>query len=294
MVGSMRCRAVVSALAMAAAACGSPTEPATPDPTTTEGDSAFTTGSGGGPPGTTTPMNPGTSTTTARDDTTTTSGPGGVTVIDESGGAEDSGVGMDDDMPLVTSIPDIKQGFVPAGTWVQLSGVAMTTDWAPASHGAVNEGFIQDLGGGPYSGILVRLSGASTDELSGDEVVVVGLVRQELGHRWILANDTHVIAKGAAPPIDPVILDVTTLAPFHPNFWAYEGMVVRLDDLIVTGQELGGEPILNDRVFISWQFYPGMVPLDPGAAVISVTGVQRLDPEQGLAIAPRQVDELSL
>jgi hypothetical protein len=42
---------------------------------------------------------------------------------DSSGGVEDSGFGMSDDMPLVADIPDIKRGEVPEGTWITIEQV---------------------------------------------------------------------------------------------------------------------------------------------------------------------------
>ncbi len=227
-------------------------------------------------------------TLTSTTGTSTSTGLGGGT-----SGAEDTDFGMDDDMPLLTSIPSIKEGTVPLGTLVQLCDVVLTTDSTDARLGSVGELYLQDPMGGAYSGIFVRTTGGPAKLIEGETVDIIGRVRAGVGYRFISAQQQAIFPSSEkSKPVVPELIEIDTLQPFHPNVSSYEGVVVELVDLTVTGQEQGNEPILQGQIYVDWRFYQATPPiLEPGISVFTVVGPLMITP-MGLAIGPRTPDDL--
>lgn len=133
-----------------------------------------------------------------------------------SGGADDTGLGMDGDVPLGATVFSIQQGEFEEYAFVSVVDLVATS---PVVAAAVGGGLIftaSDPAGGPYSGITVRVLGIP-GELSlvpGDQVTVVA----ELRARHIF-SELHaypewitVTGRGTQPPA--LELDAPTLLGF--------------------------------------------------------------------------------
>lgn len=224
------------------------------------------------------------------DGPTTSHGTGDVS--GSTGGVEDDGLGMDDDLPLVVDIPDIKDGSVAVGELVQVSKVRVITREAGASHGSLTELYVQDPEGGVRSGILVRLQAESGQQLQpGDEVSVVGIVRRADGIRYLLSAPEDLMLHGFAGELEPTVLETATLGAYGPFVRNYEGSLVRLYDVNVTGQRPSGEPVLDGVVHLDARFAGELPPLRQGQPLSEVTGALMITPP-GLAIGPRGRDEV--
>lgn len=146
-----------------------------------EGASEGTTTTGGGahdvdgdvpspPPATT-----GTTGTTSWDST----GSGGGS----TGGVEDTLFGMSDDMPLVSNIPDIKQGFVVPGMLVSIEQVLPTTTRASLGRDAWI--YVQDPYAEEHMGLRVVLQGSDAAPPEGHAVYLEGFVQHD-AQGWLL------------------------------------------------------------------------------------------------------------
>lgn len=241
---------------------------------------------------------PGTTTTTGGQDSSNEGGsdPEGDDTLDgggfdESGGAEETGFGMDDDMPLVTDIPDIKTGEVEVGTWVHIpDAIASTRD--VDYPGGWRELCIQDPDGGEYSGIVVVVPDTNEFFVPGDPVEVIGTVRQALGYVYVDATaDSIELTEDEWPQLVPVDLDVNTIFPFSPTLPPHQAVVVRLQNLKVTSVQPSGSAVLDDRVVVDQRYSGELPPLEVGDTLSEARG-PLLITDQGIAIAPRSGADL--
>lgn len=206
----------------------------------------------------------------------------------ESGGAEESGFGMDDDLPLVTSIPSIKEGMVEIGQYVLVEGALVSTTIAiDDDEGDTQELYAQDRRGGQYSGIAVRGLFSSNSIRPGSEVDLLGYVRIVDGQRFIDGTAMFVQQLDDPPAL---FVEASALAPGSLAVAAHEGVLVRLDNLKV-GIAPDGTTMLDTMIRLDPRFADDLPPLSPGDALAAVVGPLMLTP-QGLAIGPRSADDL--
>ncbi|MCX4247847.1 hypothetical protein [Paraliomyxa miuraensis] len=215
------------------------------------------------------------------------------TGMDSTGGFEDDGFGMDDDMPLVVKVPDIKEGQVAVGTLVELQKVRLITPKGSAPHGSLLEFYVQDPEGGARSGILVRIDGSlSLDLQPGDEATIQGVVRRADGIRYLLCGADDIVVTSWQGDLPPAVLEVGELVGNSPVIMDFEGSLVRIEDVDVTGTTSMGDPLLEGVLVLDDRFGEGLPVLGPGQALGSVTGALMITP-QGLAIGPRSGDDVT-
>lgn len=230
------------------------------------------------------------STTGTATSTSTDGGPGGGDTLDggdgpaDSGGAEETDFGMDDDMPLVTSVPSIKHGSIAAGTLVLIEDAIVTTPAGLADEGGA-ELYVEDREGGQYSGIVVR--GVHDDDLlqPGALVDVVGRVRDGIEHRFIEGEAYYFGDEPQPAPLE------TSIPAIGESLAAYEGVLIRLTNLKVS-EDTDGTPLLDFKLRLDSRFASDLPPLGPGDGLFSIVGVLMATP-QGLAIGPRSAQDLN-
>lgn len=204
-------------------------------------------------------------------------GEGGWTA---SGGGDSSGdppVGMDDDMPLAATIPEIQQGGLPVGSVVLLSGVVITTPLVPGVDG--HELFVQDPAGGAWSGLRVRVSENPLFETPrmGDAVDVVGRVIERAGFYALSVgprlDDLVPLGPGVPPP--SLVVAVDELRIDDPEGRAYEGIPIRVEGVVVTDADpCEGEFVIEHTARVDDRFAPARLPSPPaGSMLVAVEGV---------------------
>ena len=135
-----------------------------------------------------------------------------------------------------TTIYDIQQGMVTLGSLVTVedaiasSGLTWTDD---------NEAFffMQDSGGGAYSGIAVKvLNIAGLDIEPGDTVTVTGTYKEDFGMSVIeVADAAGVMVGGNGPaPAPELIADPASIATNGQAAEQWEGVLVRVENVTVT------------------------------------------------------------
>lgn len=201
----------------------------------------------------------------------------------ETGGDGDDGsgggtFGMDDDMPLATNVFDVQMGAVTPGELVSLSGVA-TTPSSPSETGGGFELFVQALEGGPFSGLRVRVPGFDPGALvsPGDAVAVVGRLRVQDGFYLVEVDGASAgLTPGdpVAPP-EPELVPADILDPENPDARPYEGVPVRIEQLVVVEADFcGSELRVGPTLRVDDRFAPDALPqLAEGATIVAIEGV---------------------
>lgn len=193
-------------------------------------------------------------------------------------GAEDTGFGMGDDMPLPFAVYDVQQGMVLPDELVVLSNVVITTPVAgsEALPGGF-ERFVQELDGGPYSGLRIASITANLDLAAvGDAVDVIGRIRAQDGYYLLeVESATDITVLGPETLPEPIVVSAVDLLPDNPMARAYEGASVRVDMATVTDDRpCDGEFILEDAVRVDDRFMPdALAAPTTGEILASVRGV---------------------
>jgi hypothetical protein len=203
---------------------------------------------------------------------------------DSSGGDGDDGsgggtFGMDDDMPLATNVYDVQMGTVNPGELVSMSGLVATTPATVTETGAGWEMFVQEPAGGPYSGIRVRVPGYDPGELVeiGHEVAIVGRLRVQDGFYLveIEGSGTALVPGDPMELPEPDVLSIEMLEPDDPVARQYEGVPVRVEEVVVIEAEpCEGEIAVGEALRVDDRFAPGALPeLAEGVVIVAVEGV---------------------
>lgn len=193
-------------------------------------------------------------------------------------GAEDTGFGMGDDMPLPFAVYDVQQGMAPLGELVVLSNVVITTPVADseALPGGF-ERFVQELDGGPYSGLRIASTTANLNLAGvGDAVDVEGRIRAQDGYYLLeVESVTDITVLGPQMLPEPIVVSAVDLLPDNPMARAYEGASVRVDMATVTDDDpCVGEFILEETVRVDDRFMPdALAAPTTGEILASVRGV---------------------
>jgi hypothetical protein len=193
-------------------------------------------------------------------------------------GAEDTTIGMGDDMPLPLTIGEVQHGVASNGTWVAITGVIAVTPSTPSEVLYGRELFVQDPMGGPWSGLrLVSDSFDLGDVIApGDEADVVGVVAMHDGFVALKLGGIDDVARTGAPGLPaPTIVALHELDPDGASARQYEGVVVQIGDATVTdAHPCVGELVLDHLVRVDDRFLPGqLATLEEGAELSSVRGV---------------------
>ncbi len=196
-------------------------------------------------------------------------------LFDEDTGLEDPG-----DPPPIVTCAQVQQGEV-SGT-VTLEGVVATSDSADWSYGV----FVQDIGGGPWSGLFVYLEGLSADVQRGDQLTLTGEISEYYDLTEItVGSPSEIAVTGTRHPVE------TALTAAEADWEPYEGVLVELVDLSVTsvadaygeGQTSFGLPL--DDMFFGWHEH-----VISGDRFAGVTGVVNYS-YGAFKLEPRDLDD---
>ena len=178
-------------------------------------------------------------------------------IINPRSGADLSGENIVD---LGNTVKAIQRGMIPAGTEVNLTGLIVTGETA---FGAF---YVQDAGGGEYSGILVQVDQGWAEVIVGDEVSVIGTVAEDYGRTQIeMADLTQMSITGSGTP------EATTISTKPSNWEPYEGCLVTiLGSKANTGEDQYGQAELNYDILMDDVYYD--FDINPGQGFTSITG----------------------
>ncbi len=187
----------------------------------------------------------------------------------------------------MTTIADIQRGQLQVGTMVEIQGVVTGRDPEPEYESF----WLQDEGGGEYSGIYardVREPGGAAVAV-GDRVTVRGAYAERSGRSVV--NFTEVVVDGAGD----VVVDVLDIADVAPDPW--DGCLVAVEDVevletvvddyywrVAAAADLAGPSLLVDTLLHD-------PPIAVGLALDRVTGPV-IPFDGGVAIAPRGPDDV--
>ncbi len=216
----------------------------------------------------------------------------------QTGGGDDTGLGMDGDPPLLTDIFAIQDDDVSPFTWVSVEDVVVTSPVADGVAPSEDDMFtIADPKGGLYSGITVRVVGGASVG-PGDRVSLEGSVRRRDSFWEIRTDAERISVEGKGPMPPPVVLDLETLQGFLAGQEAvrpYDSVVVALPTSETEAEEgcegelrlSYGDLRVDDRFLVATG--------DALPIVNSLPGVRGplLYTVNGFEVAPRSLDDLS-
>lgn len=190
------------------------------------------------------------------------------------GSAEDTGLGMGDDMPLPLTIEALQRGDASNGTVVALTGVIVVSPSAPSEVLSGRELFVQDPAGGAWSGL--RVVATAFDLVPGDVVDLVGDVATQGGFVALQVRRTaDMVRTGSAGLPAATQVEIEDIAPMAASARQYEGVVVEVVDATVTDADpCMGEVVLDDLVRVDDRFMPGQLDgMQDGDTLSAVRGV---------------------
>jgi hypothetical protein len=204
-------------------------------------------------------------------------GDDGVTTGGDESGGDGGTFGMDDDMPLATSVFEVQQGIFFPGTLVSVEGVVVTTPSTRTETGAGFEVFVQDPVGGPYSGVRLRFpSDPASLAALGDALSVVGRVYDREGFYLldISGPQSGVVSLGPGVVPPPVVVPAADLGPGSALARPYEGVPIRVEQVTVTdASPCDGEFVIEQTVRVDDRFAPGQLAPVEGDMLSAIEGV---------------------
>ncbi len=205
----------------------------------------------------------------------------------ESGGGDDTFDGMGDDIPIGATVFEVRQGVVPAGSWVEVADLVITSPPGERPEGRPIV-FAQAPEGGMWSGITIVLSEGGNVPAMGDRVTVTGLLGERYVFSAIFVDDDGIVVEGTGAMPTPALLSPAELAPGAPAAEAYESALVRVEHPTVEEPEsCVGEFTLDVGVGVDDLFLGDAAP-NPAAGdeFSAVSGPLRYT-FNGFEIAPR-------
>ncbi len=194
--------------------------------------------------------------------------------VDDTGGGEEDGI----------SISDLQDGTIAEGETVTLTGVVVTSGWDSEAKGF----FIQDAGGGEYSGIYVYAPSASDTYLEvGYELTITGQTTEFYDWTEFNVADTSAfeVTGSAAPSVDTV--DPATVSDWE----VWESCLINIGAATALDNVNGyGEIALDSGLVLdNWFFdYQG----EQGATWTGVSG-QLIYNFESWKLAPRSEEDLA-
>jgi hypothetical protein len=155
----------------------------------------------------------------------------------------------------VASVEEIQRGYYAEGSVVTLADVIATSASNPATGGF----FVQDYGGGPYSGVYVYYGSEAVTVVRGERLEITGEVSEYYDlTELVVGAAADVVSTGSGTPV------ATTLSSAPSDWEPYEGVLVELENLrIVSSADSYGESETNygvnlDDAFFVYSHYYGI------------------------------------
>lgn len=181
---------------------------------------------------------------------------------DDTGDTDtDTDTDTDDEIPTV-SVQDIQTGDVDEGQYVRIENAIVTTEITPDGEGF----FIQDAGGGEWSGIYVYTMQGESPSV-GDEITMTGIYSEFYDFsQLVLEFESEYEVTGSGQPV------TTTITSPSGDWESYEGCLVRFNDQgVVSAMNSHGEVELAMGIPMTNLFFDFSA--DYGGHYDSVTGV---------------------
>lgn len=178
--------------------------------------------------------------------------------IDDTGDSVNNGMGA--------SVFDIQSGAIPEGETVSLQNVIVTSTITGEGDGF----FIQDEGGGEFSGVYVYTATASGDfseiALVGNKISLSGVTTEYYDYTELtVSSSENIQVTGEGTPVADVVSDISDWEP-------YEGCLVSLtDQTAMSSVNNYGEVNLSAGIAMDNLFFNFSV--DNGAEFDSISGV---------------------
>lgn len=219
-----------------------------------------------------------------------------------SGGVEDTGIGMTGDFPLSATIYEIRMGGVPGGELVQLTSVVVTAPPVLAADGEKTQLFVQELDGGPYSGInvLIDNSTAQVDALMPGDLVTV---RGDFVERYVFATIDVYDAEAAFDFVGtdvvpaPMIVDPAMVTAGGELAESLESVLVEVEQAqVVDPTACPGEVLVQAQLKVDDRFLAadGVALPAPASGVYTRIAGPLIYTYNGFEIAPRTLADLGL
>jgi predicted extracellular nuclease len=156
----------------------------------------------------------------------------------------------------VTTVADVQQGEIDPGQTVTIEGAVVTSP----VHEAASYVFVQDPGGGPWSGIVLYLYSEVLEAVElapGDVITVTGAYEEFYDQSQIKVTSAGniQITGSAAVPAAAVVApaDIATGGSLAES---YEGVLVEVQDVLVTDTSLGyGEFLVTGDLLVDDFFF---------------------------------------
>jgi len=222
---------------------------------------------------------------TAGDDATATDSTAGTTDTPPTTSQPTDGGGLTD-----TTIYDIQQNKVAASTLVRVKDLVVVspTQFSGSGAGSV---FVQELGGGEYSGIQLYIFPDTATELMaqgkvpkpGDKITVIGEyveykamddAGEETYSEINISLPDDIMITGTATAPTPPVVSAPDIANGGALTEVWEGTVVTIEDVDVTNPDLGfGEFEVTGGVRVDDMFFlPEGGPKPPMGTTLTLTG----------------------
>ncbi len=164
---------------------------------------------------------------------------------DDTGAGGDDGGGDDGNSETVTAtIADIQEGTYGDGSTVLLERVVVTSPFTQAGDGF----FIQDSGGGPWSGIYVYAQGG-TDDLFlsvGDEINITGVVSEF--YDW---TELTIASTAAVEVTGEAAIAIDVVDPSTTNDWEkWESCLISIGAANIESVNSYGEAMLDNGLIL--------------------------------------------
>jgi predicted extracellular nuclease len=137
------------------------------------------------------------------------------------------------DSATPATIQEVQQGMFMEDELVLIEDVVVTTPWSFS----MQQFFVQDPAGGPYSGIQVYVpTEGDYVPMPGDLITVCGAYTEYFDQSQIqISSAADLVAAGNGPVPAPEVLTADELA-MDPPAEQWEGVLVRVDDVTVTAE----------------------------------------------------------
>jgi len=185
----------------------------------------------------------------------------------------------------------VQQGAYNVGDLVVLEGVVATSGPTIKKDGF----FIQEPGGGPYSGIFVFVKKGAIAVQPGDVLTIAGTYEEYFDLSEIVVPDVSAITKTDTAPVPaPAILDPADIGTGGPKSEQYEGVLVKVEGVQVTAAvDVNNEFIVDgvlrvDDLFFTLANWPKPA---VGAPYTAITGPLTFS-TANFKLVPRSANDL--